>query len=64
MLEESNIPVEADDAAVSRVEGLLRSDLRYLIESSISILDKDSKLSALVLNEVQDTYWPNITRRG
>ena len=36
---------------------------RYLIESSFSILDKDSRLVPLLFNPTQDHYWQRITPR-
>ena len=38
-------------------------DTEFLINSTFFILDKDSRLSPFIFNEVQRHYWPRITRR-
>ncbi len=52
----------ADPKKLERVVSALQ-DLKVVIESTFSILNKDSKLVPLIFNVVQQDYWPKITSR-
>lgn len=50
-----------------QIEGTISkagSDLRFLIESTFSIIDKDSKKVPMLFTPAQNDYWPKITPRG
>ena len=51
------------DAEIDEAVKKLSSDSRYLIESSFSIVDKDSRLKPLLFTPAQDHYWSRITPR-